>query len=286
MTLFCCLVKRTWVLLTQALLAGIGLLWVFLEPYYTFSPQTAKIGFSCFIITGLVAGLIWYFINGFFLDGFLKSRVKIRSNAVDTDIEILFGDIFKQGGFKAIAVNEYYDSIVDDKLISRNTLHGMMLTKYWAAEIADWDKQITKDLEKVSPLETLASKQKIGKLKRYEIGTVARVSKRENDFLCVVLSKTDLSTLEASSDVIALYSALKGLLEKARTVCAGNPLNIPLMGSGLSRTGIKANMIVNMIILAIIDESKKQKITQTIRIVLPVKSFGEIDITTISKEWR
>ena len=65
-----------------------------------------------------------------------------------------------------------------------------------------------------------------------------------------------------------------------------NALNIPLMGSGLARTGFKPNIIVDLILLAVFEESKLQKITNEIRIVLPAHQRKTIDLSTIQKDWK
>jgi len=76
------------------------------------------------------------------------------------------------------------------------------------------------------------------------------------------------------------------LLGMARTVCSGRPLNLPLMGSGLARTGVKPNIIVDLLLLAIFEESRKRKITNHIRVILPKTMRDRIDLTTIQKDWK
>ena len=45
-------------------------------------------------------------------------------------VEIKTGDIFEQSGFKVIAFNEYFDTQVDDKIISKESLNGIFIEKY------------------------------------------------------------------------------------------------------------------------------------------------------------
>jgi len=104
--------------------------------------------------------------------------------------------------------------------------------------------------------------------------------------LCVALSKTDTNNLQASSTIIDYQIALKGLLNKARSVCAGDILNLPLLGSGLSRTGIQLNILIDLILLAIFDENKSNEITKTINIVLPKNIKNEVNLSTIEEDWR
>jgi len=247
---------------------------------------SARIGFVGFLVIGIIFGGIWFFIDGFHLSGFLKRSIEITSNAFDTHVKVLFGDIFVQDGWKTISVNEYFDSSVDGKHVSENSLHGFMLKTYWGGNIVDWDRQIDVELQNIQPIENLTTRPIPGKPIRYAIGTTAKVMIKENDFLCVASARTDVNTLQASSSLDDLNEALHGLLQKARIVCSGEVLNIPLIGSGLARTGIKPNMVVNLILLAVFEETKQSKITNEIRIVLPKTIRKQIDLTTIQKNWE
>lgn len=273
--------------LGQSLLGGIGLVWLFLEAYYGLGPSDAqRLAFLPFLAIGAVVGGIWFIVDGLWISGFLKRSIVITSNAIDTRITIMFGDLFKLDGCKAISVNEFFDSTVDDRHVAARSLHGAMLTRYWAGNNTEWDTLVTQDLSSTLPLDVVTSRPPPGKQKRYAIGTTACLSKNGNSFLCVALSKTCLKSLEASATSDDLQHAMRGLLCKARTVCSGQSLNIPLIGSGLARTGIKPNIIVDLILLAIFEESRSRKVTDHIRIVLPKEMVSRIDLTTIQRDWR
>ena len=279
--------KRYFVQLGESLLCGLGLVWLFLEPYCALTPvDWPKPGFLTFLIVGLLLGGIWFVINGLLITGFLKGSIVIKSNAIDAPITIMFGDIFAQDGCKAISVNEFFDSTVDDRHVAARSLHGAMLSQYWAGNTAEWDTLVAQDLSTVRPVEVIPTRPAPGKHSRYALGTTAAVSKDGHHFLCVALTKTDTTTLEASATPDDFQHAVRGLLSKARTVSSGRDLNIPLLGSGLARTGIKPNIIVDLILLAIFEESKARKITNHVRIVLPKDKRNDIDLTTIERDWR
>jgi hypothetical protein len=124
-----------------------------------------------------------------------------------------------------------------------------------------------------------------GKTSRYDIGTTAAVSKGSDNFLCVVLTKTDTSTLEVKASASDLLKAVHGLLTKARSECSNQPLNIPLIGSGLGRVGIKPNILVDLILVAVFEETKLNKITNEIRIILPIERISDISLDAIKKDW-
>ena len=116
-------------LFVQSLLAAFGAMWLALGPYYELADVApdSRIGFSTFCVLSLACGVAWFCVDGFLLDGYLKRSITITSNAFDTPIKVLFGDLFEQNGWKAISVNEYFDSAVDGDHVSERSLHGAML---------------------------------------------------------------------------------------------------------------------------------------------------------------
>lgn len=276
----------TLVQLAQSLCGGIGFAWLFIDPLYGLGPaDQGKIPYWIFLLIGLGLGSIWFAVNGLLVSRFLKGSIEIKSNAIDTTITVVFGDLFTQDGCKVVSVNDFFDSAVDDKHVASNSLHGRMLTRCWARSKADWDAQVDRELAGIPPTEDVA-RPSPGKPKRYAIGTTASVSRNGEHFLCVALTTTCTATLQVSATSDDLQHAVRALLSKARTECSGRSLNIPLLGSGLARTGIKPNILVDLILLAIFEESKCRKITDHIQIVLPTHLKSRIDLTTIEKDWK
>jgi hypothetical protein len=265
-----------------AFFASLGLVWMVFEAYMSFTGKTSVVTYWQYISISLVFGLIWVFIDGCFKAGYLRQTITIQSNGFDTKVVVKFGDIFKQDGWKAIAVNDFFDSKVDEKHIASKTLHGHTLNTYWGANINDWDNQITSELSRISGKMV---ERTSGNSIQYPIGTTASISKDGVKMLFVALTHTDIDNLLTTADTVDLNRAIRGLLQKARIACANEPLNIPLMGSGLSRIGIKNNILVDLILTAIFEETKQSKITNEIRIILPSEKINEISLHHIQKDW-
>ena len=127
----------TLIQLGQSLCGGIGFAWLFLDPLYGLGPaDQGKIPYWAFLLIGLAFGSIWFAVNGFFISGFLKGSIEITSNAIDATITIMFGDLFPEG-CNAVSVNDFFDSVIDDKHVASNSLHGLMLTRCWPGNTAD-----------------------------------------------------------------------------------------------------------------------------------------------------
>ena len=199
-----------------------------------------------------------------------------------TRITIQFGNLFDQDGVKAIAVNNFFDSIVDDDLVSRRSLHGEVIERYWRGNSVQWQKDIYDDLGD-RKCEKIARAK--GNSRRYPIGTTARATARGEEFLFVALGETNPDNNVANATAATLISSVRELLVRAREVGANRPLNLPLMGSGLSRVGGTNAVLVNLILTAIFEETKSNKVTDSIVLVLPVDERSEIDLGETKRSW-
>ena len=233
----------------RSVFATLGLFWLVIEPIIGLTGKSIDLTYWQLFGWSAAFGIVWLVVDGLWFSGFLKQSIEIKSNGFDTRIVIKFGDIFQEDGWRAIAVNDFFDSIVDDRFVSSKSLHGILLQKYWAGNTDDWNLQVDEQLTGTA----CSSETRIrGKQSRYAIGTTVAVKKDGNRFLCV---------------------------------CGNEPLSIPLMGSGLSRVGIKNNILVDLILTAIFEETKNNKVTSEIRIVLPKEKASEINLASLQKDW-
>ncbi|PHS26532.1 MAG: hypothetical protein COA83_02315 [Methylophaga sp.] len=208
-------------------------------------------------------------------------HISIKVNTSDTTLNIYYGDIFEQKGYTAISVNEYFDSELGEP-VSEHTLHGMVIKKYFGGHPESFDSAVQTDLQNYSYEEVERTR---GNKKKYSIGTTAKVTANEHKFLLFALSYTDIQTLKASSDLSTMIIALHGLFKRSRESTGGEKLNIPLIGSGISGVGLPATQLLQLIILSIIDETKKKQICKVIDLVLHKSRFDEIDLETIKRQW-
>lgn len=154
-----------------------------------------------------------------------KLTLKINNSTVN----IKFGDIFKQPSFKVIAFNEYFDTKVDDVIISKNTLNGKYILQF---------EQPTDELDNlISNSEYLKErtasknlKRKAGKTTKYKLGTIFK----RKDYLLVALTHFDeynrahLTLQDYSDCLINMWNEID-ILYNRETV------SLPLLGSGVTR---------------------------------------------------
>lgn len=146
-----------------------------------------------------------------------------------TKIEIKFGDIFQQEGIKAIAFNEYFDTIVDDKIIRSSSLNGKVLI-----DNPELIPKIQRAIKENKHLEA----NYVGKnclrcpanTKRYQLGTIMRI----DDFAFIAFSRFD-SENRAILTIAEYFSALAAFWGELKSECHDKPINIPILGTGITR---------------------------------------------------
>jgi len=75
---------------------------------------------------------------------------KINVTIEGSDVTIKVGDIFQEPDFKVIAFNEYFDTQVDNKIISEGSLNGVFIKEHLHIPVADLDEHIaTYDFDKM-----------------------------------------------------------------------------------------------------------------------------------------
>lgn len=151
-------------------------------------------------------------------------------------LTIKYGDLFQSKGVIVIPVNDYFDVIVDDEVISRNTLHGKWIEEFYSNDIGLLNSQIEEQLSNYSGKSV--PNRKNGRKVRYPLGTTIKIQRDDQLFFLVAFTKFDennraqLSNLEYQETVIKL-------IEFIENNSNGYQINLPLVGAGHS--GVQAS---------------------------------------------
>ena len=275
-------VLKHWREFLRSLLWAFGAIFLPLEAYEVLKNGDITLSLPGFLAVALIPGAVVFFVDGYLIGGFLRREVTIPNPTNDTKIRVKFGNIFEEEGWKAIGANDFFDSIVDEDLISSKSLHGHVLSTYWHDDRENWKSQITASLRDAQG--TIESRSRGNRI-RYPIGTTARACTADQKFLFVALGKTNPANNVTSATAETLIKAVRGMAAEARAACSMEPLSIPLMGSGLSRVGIKNSALVDLIITAVLEEGRHGRITGEINIVLPEAKAHEINLKNHVRNW-
>lgn len=183
--------------------------------------STKIIAAVCFILLLVILYIIVFIYSN------KRKTVKLEIN--HTTINVMTGDIFNQEGLKVIPFNEYFDTVVDDMLISSNTLNGKYLLNC-VDNVKELDEKISAD-KRLRNLSTLTDNKRVcGKATKYPLGTIFK----NKDYLLLAFSKfdSDNRAFLSKNDII---SCLLNMWNEIDILYAGHSINIPLLGSGITR---------------------------------------------------
>lgn len=172
-------------------------------------------------LLGLIYLAIWVWSN---------NLNKIDINVEGSEVTIKVGDIFSESGLKAIAFNEYFDTVVDNKIIAESSLNGIFIQKHLDEPISELDRHIENySFEKDEKLDNNLER-KLGKKLRYQIGTICVYK----DFLLAAFTKFD----NDNKAVLTMPEYLEFLInfwDKVNKVYAQQSVSTPVFGSGITR---------------------------------------------------
>ncbi|MBR8327157.1 hypothetical protein KDW40_15615 [Burkholderia cenocepacia] len=156
-------------------------------------------------------------------------------NSIDIDVEgsnvtVKVGDIFQESGLKAIAFNEYFDTLVDNKIIGEKSLNGIFIQKHLGTPVSELDHYIDNYAFDLSEVVGSNEARKLGKKRRYQIGTVCLYK----DYLLAAFSKFD----ENNRALLTMPEYLEFLInfwDKVNNVYAQKSVSTTVFGSGITR---------------------------------------------------
>ncbi|GAK31018.1 hypothetical protein WOSG25_061480 [Weissella oryzae SG25] len=197
----------------------------------TFVDLTAKERFFIFKI--LIIGLIFVY---FILLIIANRKTKITLEHDGSTIEIKQGDILsddykKENIIRVFNFNEFFDTKIDQELVSAKTLNGQILNKEFRDEITTLDKKIDEsDHLSRNILEKDVQRIK-GKTTRYSLGTIFSANK--NTFF-TALTHFD----EENKARLLMPDYIKFLMkfwDEIDNLYDGNTVVITLFGNGRTR---------------------------------------------------
>src|SRR6266481_2958254 len=106
------------------------------------------------------------------------SRIEISIAHCNTIIEVIFGDLFKQDGIRAIAVNEFFDSKIG-KPVSDKSVHGIFIQRCFGGHPESFDIQVD---EQLKGIECKYVEKIEGKFKCYPIGSTALITVNQDSY--------------------------------------------------------------------------------------------------------
>ena len=179
----------------------------------------------------------------------VNHRVVFRS-ITNKSLEVEFGDIFSSNAeIKVIPVNCCFDTVVDDKLIARNSLHGMLIANH--LKHIDYELLCNKITLGLSDIKgNVCSDKTNGKSIRYPTGTIVEIDDGNVIYYLLALTKLD-SKNKAYCSEIYYYNAIIHLMNYYDQHGQGKTMAIPNLGAGFSRINQPEQILLEALISAI-----------------------------------
>ncbi len=193
-------------------------------------------------------------------------------NINNTKVTIKCGDLFEQAGYKVISFNEYFDTLVDDNIISHKTLNGIFIDKF-IDDLNAIDSEIEKQI-KINNFKIKDNVRPSGKTVQCKLGSIVKYK----DFLLLAFSKfllDDKATLTADQYI----ACLKKFWYEIDRVYAGYPVSLPLLGSGITRLKMSNHQLLKEILDTF--DSSKVKLIAGLNIVLHGDTKNDIGLKQI-----
>lgn len=154
----------------------------------------------------------------------------IKIDIEGSEVIIKSGDIFEEEGFKVISFNEYFDTQVNDGIISSESLNGIFINKYFDNNVQLLDSCIDNyRFDDEDKLEKNINRRD-GKIQKFKIGTVCLYG----DFILTAFTKFD----EKNKAILTMPEYLEFLIkfwDEINRVYAQKSVNVPVFGSGITR---------------------------------------------------
>jgi hypothetical protein len=179
------------------------------------------IGYLCFLGLIILYFIIWYKAN------------KLTNIDIDIDgsnVIIKCGDLFSEEGLKTIAFNEYFDTTVDDKIISSKSLNGIFINKYFNGKINELDNFIIENSDELDITNNQVDRRLGGKKVQFKLSTIFVY----DEFILTAFSKFDEHN-KATLTMPEYIEFLINFWDRVNRIYAQKSVSVPIFGSGITR---------------------------------------------------
>jgi len=244
--------------------------------FFEISPQ-------CKIIAGLFFSVILFCIYLYlWYDANHTKSINCQIN--NSIVEIKFGDLFVEEGLKVIAFNEYLDTIVDNKIISENSLNGKFIKKHLPIDAKELDELIKKDVKLNDNFLEENTHRRHGKKKKYNLGSSLEV----DGFIITALTHFDENN-KAYVKMNDYISFLIKFWDEIDRIYSGRTIVLPLLGAGLTRfrgyEDISDQEILELLIWSFKVSRIKFTYPSRIKIILDTSKCDKIDLFSIKQKY-
>lgn len=235
------------------------------------SPEYSSIG--CLILIGIIV-LISLTYTYFQIQTIRSLTILMRPQL---QVTVKEGDVLKERGIIVIPVNNYFDTIVDDVIISKKSVHGQFVLQYLAEnpDVEQLNKLISDDLKKRYHRSTPTNRT-VGNPASWALGCCADIEWKGNIYVLFAFTNFDNEN-HASIHPAQVPNVLSKLTKHLSEIAADKPIYMPLFGTGLSRLG-KSHKRTLLFLLDCIEYMSVESVKIPAGVTIDIKALRKTDI--------
>lgn len=238
------------------------------EEYKEYLVYFGYLSFFILVITYLI---IWLVAN---------NLTNIDINIDGSSVNIKCGDLFSEDGLKAIAFNEYFDTIVDDKIISAKSLNGIFINKYFSGKIKELDDFIVDNSDVLDVIDNQVNRRLGGKTVQFKLSTIFVY----DEFILTAFSKFDEHN-KATLTMPEYIEFLINFWDRVNRVYAQKSVSVPIFGSGITRIKEHKNIsdedLLKIMLWTFRLSEMKFKYPAKLTIVIHQDKIGQINLFNV-----
>lgn len=201
------------------------------------------------------------------------TKVSARLRKRDLNISIEVGDIFATRQTLVIGTNTTFDTSLVDGLISESSLQGQFTKKYFGNVVNHLDADLEVSLQGLTPTEIAQADKPVGKRRRFEMGTVAKINVDGRIAYLVAIAhmnghgvaSTTIEDIRTSIAALWLHISEKG---------GGLPsLRVPVLGTGFGKLVETREEVIREILKSFVAACASDRFADEFTLVISVKDF-------------
>lgn len=178
-------------------------------------------GYTAFTSLLIIYLAIWYRAN---------KLTDINFDIDGSNVNIKCGDLFLENGLKTIPFNEYFDTEVDDKIISNKSLNGIYINRFFKNKVKELDSFIDNHSDQSDIVDSQCSRPQGGKTVKFKLSTIIV----KDDFIITAFSKFDEHN-RATLTMPEYIEFLINFWDRVNRIYAQKNVSVPIFGSGITR---------------------------------------------------
>lgn len=200
-----------------------------------------------------------------------------------TTVVIAPGDLLEQQSHLVVGFSDTFDTVTGDGPVSEASLQGQLLERRYRGDFARLDAELAAALRRTAPISReRRGDKRLGKLRRYPVGTVAVLGRRPHLVFAVACSRIG-NDYVARSSAEELGESLHRLWDAVQRHGELEPVAMPLLGSGLSRLDhLDAEALIRLILLTFVLRSRERLVCRELRLVLRPREFARLDLPELA----